>query len=56
MWMKDGVEIVPSDKYEIIADGGHHTLRIHGLTVDDKAEYTVKCKDQVSSTMIDVKG
>ncbi|KAG7464081.1 hypothetical protein MATL_G00183490 [Megalops atlanticus] len=41
-WIKNGVEIQPSDKYEIIADGMVHILRIKNCNTQDESVYGFK--------------
>lgn len=41
-WIKNGVEIQPSDKYEISIEGTVHTLKINGCTTHDECVYSFK--------------
>ncbi|KAJ8352201.1 hypothetical protein SKAU_G00236770, partial [Synaphobranchus kaupii] len=41
-WIKNGVEIQPSDKYEIIVDGMVHTLKIKDCNTQDESVYGFK--------------
>uniref|UniRef100_A0A4W4EDX4 Ig-like domain-containing protein n=1 Tax=Electrophorus electricus TaxID=8005 RepID=A0A4W4EDX4_ELEEL len=41
-WIKNGVEILPSDKYEITVDGTVHTLKIKNCNTQDEAVYGFK--------------
>uniref|UniRef100_A0A3B3QAH3 Ig-like domain-containing protein n=1 Tax=Paramormyrops kingsleyae TaxID=1676925 RepID=A0A3B3QAH3_9TELE len=41
-WIKNGVEITPSDKYEIQVDGMVHTLKIKNCTAQDESVYAFK--------------
>lgn len=41
-WTKNGVEIVPSDKYEITMDGMVHTLKIKNCNTQDESVYAFK--------------
>lgn len=41
-WIKNGVEIQPSDKYEISIEGTVHTLKINNCTSQDESVYSFK--------------
>lgn len=41
-WIKNGVEILPSDKYEITVDGMVHALKIKNCNTQDEAVYGFK--------------
>lgn len=41
-WIKNGVEIQPSDKYEITIEGTVHTLSIKNCTTNDESVYSFK--------------
>lgn len=41
-WIKNGVEILPSDKYEITVDGTVHTLKIKNCNTQDESVYGFK--------------
>ncbi|KAJ8255364.1 hypothetical protein GJAV_G00204040 [Gymnothorax javanicus] len=41
-WTKNGIEIQPSDKFEIIVDGMVHTLKIKDCITQDEAVYGFK--------------
>lgn len=41
-WIKNGVEIRPSDKYEITVVGTLHTLKINNCTTHDESVYSFK--------------
>lgn len=41
-WIKNGVEIEPSDKYEITVDGLVHTLKIKNCNSQDESVYGFK--------------
>lgn len=41
-WIKNGVEILPSDKYEIIVDGMVHMLKIKNCNTQDESVYGFK--------------
>ncbi|NXB05638.1 TITIN protein, partial [Cnemophilus loriae] len=42
VWIKNGVELQPSDKYEITVKGTVHTLRIKRCVVTDESVYSFK--------------
>lgn len=44
-WLKNGVEVVPSRRYSIRADGAERSLTIHRLTREDAGEYSCESKD-----------
>ncbi|KAL0963720.1 hypothetical protein UPYG_G00309990 [Umbra pygmaea] len=41
-WIKNGVEIEPSEKYEITVDGMIHNLKIKNCTIQDESVYGFK--------------
>lgn len=41
-WIKNGVEIQPSDKYEITIEDTFHTLKIRNCTTQDESVYSFK--------------
>ncbi|XP_010793050.1 titin-like, partial [Notothenia coriiceps] len=41
-WIKNGVEILPSDKYEISIEGAVHTLTIRNCSTSDESVYSFK--------------
>ncbi|XP_069544948.1 titin-like, partial [Brachyistius frenatus] len=41
-WIKNGIEIQPSDKYEISIEGTVHTLKINNCTTHDESVYSFK--------------
>lgn len=41
-WIKNGVEIQPSDKYEISTEGTVHTLKIKNCTAQDESVYSFR--------------
>lgn len=49
-WFKDGVKLEPSDKYVMKKDGRKHSLVIKNAQLEDRAEYTIKLKDDMQST------
>ncbi|KAI3366112.1 hypothetical protein L3Q82_009939 [Scortum barcoo] len=44
-WLKNGVEVVPSRRFSIRADGVERSLTIHRLTREDAGEYTCESRD-----------
>lgn len=42
LWIKNGVELESSDKYEIMVKGTVHTLRIKNCAVTDESVYSFK--------------
>ena len=48
-WLKDGVELQPSDHCELVVDGCVHRLTIRNTTLEDEAEYTVKLTDDITT-------
>ena len=48
-WLKDGVELKPDDRCEVVVDGCVHRLTIRNATLEDEAEYTVKLTDDIST-------
>lgn len=55
-WMKDGIEVIPSDKVVIEAKGKVHKLTLKDTTLDDRAEYTICVKDRTSTAPLFVEG
>lgn len=41
-WTKNGIELVPSDKYEITMEGAVHTLKIKNCNTQDESVYAFK--------------
>lgn len=41
-WIKNGVEILPSDKYEINIEGTIHSLKIKNCSTQDESVYSFK--------------
>lgn len=41
-WIKNGIEILPSDKYEISVVGTIHTLTIKNCNTQDESVYSFK--------------
>lgn len=53
-WLRNGVEIVPSRRYTIRADGIERSLTIHRLTRDDAGEYACESKDDRTAAILKV--
>lgn len=41
-WIKNGIEIQPSDKFEITTEGTVHTLKIKNCNTQDESVYSFK--------------
>ncbi|XP_017282419.1 obscurin-like protein 1a isoform X2 [Kryptolebias marmoratus] len=51
-WLKNGVEVVPSRRFSIRADGVERSLTIHRLTQQDAGQYTCESRDdQTTATL-----
>jgi len=48
-WLKDGLELVPDERCQVVVNGCLHRLTINNATLEDEAEYTVKLTDDISS-------
>ena len=48
-WLKDGQEITPSEKVEMIVEGEKHKLILHDVKPEDAEKFTIKV-GQVQST------
>ncbi len=53
-WNKDGVEIIPSRRFSIRANGTERSLTIHRLTKEDAGEYACESKDDCTSARLRV--
>ncbi|XP_051568454.1 obscurin-like protein 1a isoform X1 [Myxocyprinus asiaticus] len=53
-WLKDGVEIIPSRRFTIRADGPERSLTIHRITEEDAGEYACESKDDCTSARVKV--
>ncbi|KAF4112061.1 hypothetical protein G5714_006856 [Onychostoma macrolepis] len=53
-WKKDGVEIIPSRRFSIRANGTERSLTIHRLTKEDAGEYACESKDDSTSARLRV--
>jgi len=55
-WFKDGKEIKPTKRMEIISDGLLQQLVIDDVTLDDMGTYTCVCGDASTSATLSVDG
>lgn len=55
-WKKDGVEIEPSEHYDISTKDNVHTLKINNAVIEDGAVYTCQVEDKETAAKIVVKG
>lgn len=53
-WLRNGVEVVPSRRFSIRADGVERSLTIHRLTREDTGEYTCESRDDRTVAMLRV--
>ncbi|KAL7370049.1 hypothetical protein ABVT39_017373 [Epinephelus coioides] len=53
-WLKNGVELVPSRRFSIRADGVERSLTIHRLTKEDAGEYACESRDDRTAAMLRV--
>ncbi|XP_049335820.1 obscurin-like protein 1a isoform X2 [Astyanax mexicanus] len=53
-WLKDGIEIIPSRRFSIRADGTERSLTIHRVNKEDAGEYACESKDDRTSARIRV--
>lgn len=53
-WLKDGVEIIPSRRFSIRADGPERSLTIHRISKEDAGEYACESKDDCTSARLRV--
>lgn len=53
-WLKNGVEVVPSRRFSIRADGVERSLTIHRLTQEDAGEYACESRDDRTIAMLRV--
>ncbi|MCI4378776.1 hypothetical protein PGIGA_G00219550 [Pangasianodon gigas] len=53
-WIKNGVEILPSDKYEITVDGMVHTLKIKNCNTQDESVYGFKLGKLTANARLNV--
>uniref|UniRef100_A0A8C6KGJ0 Obscurin like cytoskeletal adaptor 1a n=1 Tax=Nothobranchius furzeri TaxID=105023 RepID=A0A8C6KGJ0_NOTFU len=51
-WLKNGIEVVPSRRFSIRANGVERSLTIHRLTQEDAGQYTCESRDdQTTATL-----
>ena len=55
-WLKDGVEIVPGGRIEIVYDRFSHQLIIDDATLEDMGKYSCVCGDASTSATVTVEG
>lgn len=53
-WLRNGVEVVPSRRFSIRADGAERSLTIHRLTREDAGEYACESKDDRTAAVLRV--
>jgi hypothetical protein len=54
-WFRDGVEIVPDEKYEVIVQGLCYRLLIHNCTMTDNCEIVFLAADESVAANLEVK-
>lgn len=55
-WMKNGIELKPSDKIKMEVDGKIHRLIISPAELDDQSEYTIMIRSAQSTAPLTVEG
>lgn len=55
-WIKNGVEIQSSEKYEVTVDGMVHTLKIKNCTIHDESVYGFKLGKLSANARLNVEG
>ncbi|KAJ4923666.1 hypothetical protein JOQ06_014150 [Pogonophryne albipinna] len=55
-WIKNGVEILPNDKYEISTEGTVHTLTIRNCSTNDESVYSFKLGKLSANARLNVEG
>lgn len=55
-WIKNGVEILPSNKYEISTQGTVHTLKIKNCSTQDESVYSFKLGKLSANARLNVEG
>ncbi|KAK5889758.1 hypothetical protein CesoFtcFv8_013346 [Champsocephalus esox] len=55
-WIKNGVEILPSDKYKISTKGTVHTLTIRNCSASDESVYSFKLGKLSANARLNVEG
>ncbi|KAG5283757.1 hypothetical protein AALO_G00045780, partial [Alosa alosa] len=53
-WTKNGVEIIPGDKYEITMDGMMHSLKIKNCNLQDESVYAFKLGKLTANARLNV--
>lgn len=53
-WLKNGVEIVPSRRFSIRADGVERSLTIHRLSHEDAGDYSCESRDDRTTASLRV--
>ncbi|KAM6945398.1 obscurin-like protein 1a [Aplochiton taeniatus] len=53
-WLRDGVEVVPSRRFTVRADGVERSLTIHRLTTEDAGEYACESRDDRTAAWLTV--
>lgn len=53
-WLRNGMEVAPSRRFSIRADGVERSLTIHRLTREDAGEYTCESRDDRTVAMLRV--
>lgn len=53
-WIKNGVELLPSDKYEITVDGMVHSLKIKNCNTQDESVYGFKLGQLTANARLNV--
>ena len=56
VWRKDGVELVPSDKYDFLHTAGTRGLVVHDLSWEDTGLYTCSVGSEETSSRVSVHG
>jgi len=57
-WFKDDLEILPKvdKKYVVSMKETFHTLEIHNVSLEDKAEYTLEIGEESTTAVVKVQG
>lgn len=55
-WIRNGVEILPSNKYEISTQGRVHTLKIKNCTTQDESVYSFRLGKLSANARLNVEG
>lgn len=55
-WFKDGKEITPTKRMEIVSNGCVQQLVIDDVTLDDMGKYTCVCGDASTEAVLSVEG